>query len=119
MEAENRLMATRVAKLEELKKEGIHPFPNDFRTTETTGDFFSRYDSQDGDALGKVDSRSALAGRIMAVRSFGKAAFIVMQDRGGRLQAYIRKDQVGDEAFLVFKQMDVGDFVGVSSSVFL
>jgi lysyl-tRNA synthetase class 2 len=54
----------------------------------------------------------------MAINRFGKAAFIRFRDRTGQLQAYIRKDKIGDEAYSLFKQLDVGDFVGLSGGVF-
>jgi lysyl-tRNA synthetase class 2 len=59
-----------------------------------------------------------LAGRMMAINRFGKTAFIRFRDRSGQLQAYIRKDRIGDEAYHLFKQMDVGDFVGLSGGMF-
>ena len=59
-----------------------------------------------------------LAGRMMAINRFGKAAFIRFRDRSGQLQAYIRKDRIGDEAYNLFKQLDVGDFVGLSGGMF-
>jgi lysyl-tRNA synthetase class 2 len=54
----------------------------------------------------------------MAVNHFGKAAFIRIRDRSGQVQAYVRKDRVGDETFALFKQLDVGDFVGVTGTLF-
>jgi len=54
----------------------------------------------------------------MAINHFGKSAFIRFRDRSGQLQAYIRKDRIGDEAYHLFKQMDVGDFVGLSGGMF-
>jgi lysyl-tRNA synthetase class 2 len=55
---------------------------------------------------------------MMAINHFGKSAFIRFRDRSGQLQAYIRKDRIGDEAYRLFKQMDVGDFVGLSGGIF-
>jgi lysyl-tRNA synthetase class 2 len=55
---------------------------------------------------------------MMAINRFGKTAFIRFRDRSGQLQAYIRKDRIGDEAYHLFKQMDVGDFVGLSGGMF-
>lgn len=65
------------------------------------------------------DPRSfTVAGRIIARRSFGKAAFIQIQDRKGRMQVYVRKDTVGDEAFEAFETFDIGDIVGVGGTPF-
>ena len=55
-----------------------------------------------------------VAGRIMARRSFGKAAFIQLQDRKGRMQLYVKKDAVGDEAFSLFETFDLGDIIGAT-----
>ena len=54
----------------------------------------------------------------MAIRDFGKASFIQIQDRNGRIQAYLRKDIVGDQAFKLFKKFDIGDVIGVKGKVF-
>ena len=57
-------------------------------------------------------------GRIVAVRDFGKASFVQIQDRKGRIQAYIRKDLVGESAFQLFKKLDIGDFIRVEGKIF-
>jgi lysyl-tRNA synthetase class 2 len=59
-----------------------------------------------------------MAGRIMSLRSFGKASFITIKDNTGSIQAYIRKDRVGEEQFNVFKLTDIGDFIGIKGSPF-
>ncbi|TFG93147.1 MAG: lysine--tRNA ligase, partial [Syntrophobacterales bacterium] len=59
----------------------------------------------------------ALAGRLMAVRDFGKAAFVSIQDRGGRIQGYIARDKVGKDRYSIFKKFDVGDIVFVSGGL--
>ncbi|MFA7425729.1 MAG: lysine--tRNA ligase, partial [Desulfosarcinaceae bacterium] len=58
------------------------------------------------------------AGRIMAINRFGKAAFIRLRDRTGQIQAYLRKDRVGEAAYDLFKQIDIGDFVGIAGGLF-
>jgi lysyl-tRNA synthetase class 2 len=59
-----------------------------------------------------------MAGRILSRRDFGKASFVHIKDRSGRIQVYIRKDRVGEEAFQAFKLMDIGDIVGVRGTFF-
>ena len=59
-----------------------------------------------------------LAGRIMGIRSFGKASFFHIQDRRGRLQVYARKDRLGDDGYALFQTLDVGDIVGVWGHLF-
>jgi lysyl-tRNA synthetase class 2 len=58
------------------------------------------------------------AGRMMAINSFGKSAFIRFRDRSGQLQAYVQKKQVGEETYNLFKQLDVGDIVGLTGTLF-
>jgi len=65
-----------------------------------------------------VTERFTLAGRLMAVRDFGKGAFISIQDRKGLLQAFLRKNQLGEKAFSLFKKLDVGDIVWIAGRVF-
>ncbi len=59
-----------------------------------------------------------VAGRIMAKRDFGKAAFVQLQDRTGRLQVYVAKNLVGEESFELFRKFDLGDIVGVKGAPF-
>ena len=72
------------------------------------------------DRLEELQSlKFTIAGRVMAIRSFGKAAFIQVQDRSGdRLQAHLEKRMVGPEAYDLFKKLDVGDFVGLAGPLF-
>ncbi|OEU73762.1 MAG: lysine--tRNA ligase, partial [Desulfuromonadales bacterium C00003107] len=72
----------------------------------------------DAAALENCDQDYALAGRIMARRDFGKAAFIQIQDRTGRLQVFVRRDEIGDETFQHFRKLDIGDIVGVTGRMF-
>jgi len=118
MDEGNELFQQRVQKLESLKKEGIDPFPNNFRVTHTSRDIQQRFDSKSEDELKSAEETFSLAGRIIAIRDFGKASFIQIQDRKGRIQAYLRKDVVGDKAFHLFKTFDIGDFIGLEGKVF-
>ncbi|MBU4037238.1 MAG: lysine--tRNA ligase [Proteobacteria bacterium] len=60
----------------------------------------------------------SVAGRIMAMNVFGKSSFIRFKDRTGQFQAYIRKDKIGDDSYKLYKQIDIGDFVGIRGSIF-
>ncbi|MDF1556067.1 MAG: lysine--tRNA ligase [Deferrisomatales bacterium] len=117
----NPIMDQRREKLGALREAGVNPFPNDFRPSHTAAEVLAKYDATAADALGVLrdtGTEFALAGRVMALRSFGKAAFVNLQDRSGRLQAYVRKDVVGPEVFEVFQHVEVGDFVGVVGPLF-
>jgi len=118
MDESGELTQQRIRKLEALKKEGIDPFPNNFRVTHTSLDLQEAFGSMSDEELKTVEGRFCLAGRIVAIRDFGKASFIHIQDRMGRIQAYIQKNAVGDQAFQFFKTIDIGDFIGLEGKVF-
>src|SRR5512139_4013030 len=118
MEEISELMQQRIRKLEELRKQSINPYPNDFRVTHTSQDLHATFGSMSDEELKSHEETFCLAGRIVASRDFGKAQLIHLQDRKGRIQAYLRKDLLGKEAFLHLKGLDVGDFIGVEGKVF-
>ena len=111
------ILTTRREKIADLRKRGIHPFPNRFEVTATIGEVRRQVEASPGD-FGEDGPRFALAGRMVAINRFGKTAFIRFRDRTGQLQAYVRRDRLGDEAFAPFRIMDVGDFVGLRGPVF-
>lgn len=115
---ESELLRTRREKISSLKAEGVELYPNDVKVTVTTEEILNRVGNLDHEALEKTDERFSLAGRIMAVRSFGKAAFINIQDRKGRIQAYIKKNKIGEKSFSLFRKLDIGDIVFVAGRVF-
>jgi lysyl-tRNA synthetase class 2 len=107
------LIAARRRKLDAVRAEGKDPYPNDFKPTHTTADFSEQFGALPADRLGEGCGEAALAGRIVSRRDHGRASFMHLQDRAGRLQVYVRRDAVGEEAFAAFKHMDHGDFIGV------
>ncbi len=112
------LMVQRLRKFDDLKKEGINLFPNDFRAEKTSGDLVNQFGQATPDELKMVKESFSLAGRIMSVRDFGKAAFIHIQDRRGKIQVYVRSERVGEKSFSLFKKMDIGDFIGITGTLF-
>jgi lysyl-tRNA synthetase class 2 len=118
MDETSELVQQRIKKLETLRNDGIDPYPNDFRVTHTSRDLHGTFDSLSDEELKSVGNIFCLAGRIMALRDFGKASFIQIQDRKGRIQAYLRRDIVGEPAFQLFKTFDLGDFIGVEGKIF-
>jgi len=118
MMKESELFKTRREKIENLKAEGIELYPNNVEVKDKARAIQTRFADMDKDALDKVQDRFSLAGRMMAVRDFGKGAFISLQDRSGRIQVFIRKDRVGEKAFSLFKKLDVGDIVFAAGKVF-
>jgi lysyl-tRNA synthetase class 2 len=119
MEKENAgdLLARRQRKLMELRERGVDPYPNDFRITHTVAEIQAQI-AESPDSLGEDGPIFSAAGRMMAVNRFGKSAFIRFRDRTGQLQAYVRKDKVGPEVYDLFKQLDVGDIVGLAGGLF-
>jgi lysyl-tRNA synthetase class 2 len=113
----NILFQQRIKKLEELKKEGIDPYPNTFRVDTTIAQFRKIFEEVDAQTLEQEKGRYSFAGRIMAVRNFGKAAFFHFQDRSGKLQAFIQKESTNN-FFHLFKGLDIGDFVGIKGKPF-
>jgi len=107
----------RYEKIETLKRSGISLYPNDFKVSHTIGEVLSAVQTAT-EALTEQGPFFEIAGRLMAINHFGKAAFVRVRDRSGQLQAYIRKDRIGEEAFTLFKQLDIGDFVGLTGALF-
>ncbi|MBO8172710.1 MAG: lysine--tRNA ligase [Bacillaceae bacterium] len=114
----NELLQIRREKLKELKEKGIDPFGKKFERTHSAADILEKYDHLSKEELEELKPEASVAGRIMAKRGHGKAGFAHIQDRSGRVQIYVRLDQVGEEAYQVFEQCDIGDIVGLKGIVF-
>ncbi|MBW2146682.1 MAG: lysine--tRNA ligase [Deltaproteobacteria bacterium] len=118
MEEKTFLMEQRIAKYRELVNNGINPYPNDFRVRQRVHDVIQRFESKSPEELEHINDELAVAGRMMQFRHFGKATFIHVQDGTGRIQAYVRRDQIGEKAYQQFQRLDVGDFVGIRGKIF-
>ena len=115
--SEDDLTATRRAKLATLRAEGF-AYPNDFSPEDHAGEVLATHENDDKEALERIERNVVVAGRVMAKRSFGKAAFAVIEDASGRIQTYLRKDQLDEETFKLVKSLDLGDRIGVRGTVF-
>ncbi len=115
---DNDLLKVRLEKIAALKATGIDLYPNDIKPKNTTSDIFSSFGNADSDALAQLTQKFSIAGRLMAMRNFGKAAFIKIQDRKGQIQSYIAKNILSEEAYFVFKKLDIGDIIYVSGKLF-
>ncbi len=111
-------MEVRRQKLLKLKESGHPSYPNDFRPSHLTSQVVADFGYLPDDQLSTVQTHFSLAGRIMGIRSFGKASFFHLQDRKGKLQVYVRRDRLGEEGFRLFQLLDVGDIVGVWGNLF-
>ncbi|RJQ76870.1 MAG: lysine--tRNA ligase [Desulfobacteraceae bacterium] len=109
------LLAQRRAKMAMLRAEGINPFPSGVQVSHTVAGIKQSMDDRPDEAL---HTTFAVAGRMMAINSFGKSAFVRFRDYSGQMQAYIRKDKLGEEAYALFKRLDIGDIVGLTGTLF-
>jgi lysyl-tRNA synthetase, class II len=105
-------------KLARLKESGSPLYPNDFKPSHVSSQLHSEFGVLPDDRLSQLGTNFSLAGRIMSVRRFGKAAFFHCQDRQGRIQVYVRRDRVGEEGYELFQSLDVGDIVGAWGRLF-
>lgn len=120
MTEQNDLIKRRLEELEEIKKLGFNPYPHRFDVTtsskEVLESFVDLIDEKEIE-LRKLKTVS-VAGRIMTIRKMGKASFFHIKDDEGRIQIYIRKDDVGEKHYALFKLLDIGDIIGVKGFVF-
>ncbi len=115
---ENRLIAERRAKLAALRGQGV-AFPNDFKRVDYAGDLQADYADTGqwtGEALEASGRRVAIAGRILAKRVMGKAAFATLQDMSGRIQLFLQATTLG-ETYEAFKGWDIGDIVAAEGGL--
>ncbi len=106
------LLQIRRDKLSDLRERGMDPFViTKFDVTHHSNEVKDHFEELEGQSV-------RLAGRLMSKRGMGKAVFADIQDGGGRIQLYVRIDDVGEEALAVFKKYDIGDIVGVEGEVF-
>jgi lysyl-tRNA synthetase class 2 len=111
MEELSELLLQRRRKVDALWEAGINPYPNDFRPAHTAAEIQAEFGGLE--QIPEKAKNFVVAGRILARRSFGKAAFLQIQDRSGRMQVYVRKDSIGSEAFDQFEDLDIGDIIGL------
>ena len=107
----NELMLRRREELEELKRQGINPYPYSFERTDFSHDLVTTF----SDAVSPREVK--VAGRIMSIRRMGKASFCHIQDSRGKIQVYLKQDDLG-EVYKAFKLLDIGDIIGVEGYVF-
>ncbi len=118
MSNEAEQVAQRKAKLEELIALGVDPYPHRFDRSTTITAVVDEHGSTPGEVLEVGQPGVRVAGRILGIRAFGKANFLVVSDGRSRLQAYIRADSVSDRDFQIYKRLDFGDQVGIEGRLF-
>ena len=103
----------RLEELQLLRELGVNPYPSTFEKTHTAADILTTFSDDDPSPLASV----SVAGRIMAIRNMGKASFLHLQDVSGRIQIYLKKDDLG-EVYDHVKLYDIGDIIGVQGFAF-
>jgi lysyl-tRNA synthetase class 2 len=117
MSDDHEQVVVRRGKLAALRQGAPTAFPNDFRPTITAAAARARLNDLDADALAAAEPL-AVAGRVVALRDFGKAGFLTIQDDGGRLQVHARRDRLPEAEFAAYRTIDVGDLIGVRGRPF-
>jgi lysyl-tRNA synthetase class 2 len=108
----------RRANLEALTALGVPPYPRAFSCTDTVSAIVESNEVRTGKELEAEPTNTTTAGRVLAIRSFGKANFLVISDGRSQVQVYVRKDALPDRDFGIFKLLDFGDFIGVEGRIF-
>ncbi|MBP3039296.1 lysine--tRNA ligase [Bacillaceae bacterium Marseille-Q3522] len=109
----NDQLLVRREKLKQLREAGIDPFGKRFEYSHHANELKQAYGEFSKEELEEKNLVVKMAGRIMTKRGKGKTGFAHIQDVTGQLQIYVRKDQVGEDAYAIFKSADLGDIVGV------
>jgi lysyl-tRNA synthetase class 2 len=112
------LIANRFAKLDELRQLGVEPYPTRYRVKESVSAAKKRIADSTAEELAETKPELRLAGRLRAVRGHGKVSFADLSDGADQLQIYLRKNDLDEQSWQVFRLLDLGDFLGVEGTVF-
>lgn len=118
MEDLNQVMRERLQKAEQLESEGLCLYPNGFDVPDRIGDILNAYGETPGAELETVTRTFTVAGRVLGYRSFGKSIFMHISDAFGKIQIYVQKNKVGEEAYTLVKKLDIGDIIRVTGHLF-
>ncbi|BFU96841.1 MAG: lysine tRNA synthetase, constitutive [Nitrospira sp.] len=118
MDEPNEQRQQRIKKLEQLRAAGVAPYGGRFEAKDRAGRLIALHGEKSKDILEQEKIACTFAGRVVALRRFGKAAFAVLQDGSDRLQVYLKKDLLSPQAYAVTEQLDLGDWIGVTGTLF-
>lgn len=104
-------------KMAAFREQGIDPFGKRFERSHHSGQLKESYADKSKEDLLDINKTAIIAGRLMTKRGKGKVGFAHIQDREGQIQIYVRKDEVGEENYDIFKKADLGDFLGVEGDI--
>jgi lysyl-tRNA synthetase class 2 len=108
--------ADRQAKIQSLRDDGVNPYPHGLKITHTAAEALELMGDRDNEALSEDPTTVTIAGRLMFRNLMGKAGFARIQDRSGRIQIYLKKNILGEEAFALWKRLDLGDHVHITGT---
>ncbi len=116
----NELIKRRLEELDQIRKLGINPYPYKFDVSNSSIEVLKNFKDPQTDEEKESQKKSSVsvAGRIMAIRRMGKASFCHIKDAAGKIQIYLRQDDVGEKVYSLFKLLDIGDIIGVTGFVF-
>ncbi len=114
---DNELITQRRNQLKALREKGC-AYPNDFRRDALAADLHAHYSAKDHNELGAQAVRVKVAGRMMTRRIMGKASFAHLQDMSGKIQLYVKGDNLPEDRYTVFKDWDLGDILGAEGTLF-
>jgi lysyl-tRNA synthetase, class II len=118
MSSEDEQIQQRRANLAKLGEMGVSAYPHRFDRTDTIGDLVGAHGAKSGPELEATRIAATTSGRILGIRSFGKANFLVLSDGRSRIQVYVKKDSLSQRDFDVFRLLDFGDLIGVEGHLF-
>ena len=118
MTQDNQTLQQRREKAEALAQMGAKLYSNDFSPKNLIAEILPRGEHLQPETSEEGGPLCSIAGRILSMRKFGKAAFLHLSDRSGRMQAYLKLENLGEENFSQFKKWDIGDIVGIEGSLF-
>lgn len=109
----SQLLLHRREKLKALQEKKINPYPYVFKRTHTSKETCDNFEKLEAET-----TQVGVCGRIISLRSHGKSAFFHILDGNGKIQVYLKSDEVGEEKYKLFELFDIGDFIGVTGKVF-
>jgi len=118
MDQLTQILQQRRQKANDLAELGVSLYANDFKPLHHASDLLSNGGEIDDDSVPEQGPQYSIAGRIIAMRKFGKAAFLHIQDETGKIQIYVKRDVLGQKQFSIFKKLDIGDIAGFTGGMF-
>src|SRR5712692_5445329 len=118
MSSQDEQIQQRRTNLDELSRLGLEIYPRKFERRHTISELVDEYGQRSHDELEEDRIETITAGRILAIRAFGKANFVVVSDGRAKIQVYVRQDSMPELDFQIYKLLDFGDWVGIEGHLF-